>query len=271
MPNHRIDQTFSQLSAAGRKALMPYVTAGFPNLDVTADLLIHLPAAGASVIELGIPYSDPVADGPVIQASFTRALDAGLRVDDIFRTVQRVRSKVTAPILSMVSFSIVYRMGVDRYFARAAEAGLDGLIVPDLSLEEAPAIAERASAAGLKLAMLVAPTSSPDRFERIAKLSQGFIYYVAVAGTTGERDQFPPELADNVRRLRQIGGKPVCVGFGVSRPEHVRQVCRVADGAIVGSAIVRRIASAVDSGASNDQTVAQVAAFVRELAQGLEA
>lgn len=270
MPENRIDQTFARLTAGGRKALMPYVTAGFPNLDVTAELLIRMPEAGASVIELGIPYSDPIADGPVIQASFTRALEAGLHVNDIFEMVRRVRPNVGAPILSMVSFSIVYRIGVARYIARAAEAGIDGLIIPDLSLEEAPAIAGQTAAAGLRLAMLVAPTSSPDRFERIARTSQGFIYYVSVAGTTGERDRLPADLSANVSRLREIGGKPVCVGFGVGRAEHVRQVCAVADGAIVGSAIVRRLTTAVDAGAAPALLVQHVTDFVRELARGCE-
>jgi tryptophan synthase alpha chain len=269
MPGNRIDQTFAQLAGSGRKALMPYITAGFPNLDVTAELLLRMPGAGASVIELGIPYSDPIADGPVIQASFTRALEAGVRVEAIFNRVRRVRPQVTAPILSMVSFSIVYRVGVDRYIRQAAESGFDGLIIPDLSLEEAPSIAEQTSACGLRLAMLVAPTSSADRFERIAQTSQGFTYYMAVAGTTGERDRLPAELTENVRRLRQIGHKPVCVGFGISRPEHVRQVCAVADGAIVGSAIVRRITTAVDAGASQGGIVDQATDFVRELATGL--
>jgi tryptophan synthase alpha chain len=269
MRGNRIDQTFAELAAAGRKAVMPYVTAGFPNLDVTAELLSRMPSAGASVIELGIPYSDPIADGPVIQASFTRALEAGVRMDGIFDMVQRVRTRVAAPILSMVSFSIVYRVGVERYIARAAQSGLDGLIIPDLSLEEAPSIAEQTAAAGLRLAMLVAPTSSADRFEKIARISQGFIYYMSVAGTTGERDRLPPELPANVQRLRQIGAKPVCVGFGISRPEHVRQVCAVADGAIVGSAIVRRITAAVDAGATAKGIVDQATDFVRELAGGL--
>jgi tryptophan synthase alpha chain len=229
-----------------------------------------MPSAGASVIELGVPYSDPIADGPVIQESFTRALAAGLRVQDIFDTVRKVRPKVTAPILSMVSFSIVYRTGVDRYLDQAAEAGLDGLILPDLSLEEAPAIADRTAAAGLRLAMLVAPTSSPDRFDRIAQISQGFVYYVSVAGTTGERTTLPPELTENVRRLRQIGGKPVCVGFGISRPEHVRQVCQVADGAIIGSAIVRRMTTAVDDGDAPEAVVTRTVDVIRDLARGLE-
>ena len=269
MPENRIDATFAELAAGGGKALMPYVTAGYPNLDVTAELLTRIPAAGASVIELGIPYSDPIADGPVIQESFTRALSRGLRIEQVFETVREVRDKTDAPILSMVSFSIVYRIGVAAYIKQAADAGFDGLILPDLSLEEAPAIAERTADAGLRLVMLVAPTSSPDRFERIARISQGFVYYIAVAGTTGERDRLPSDLPDNVRRLRQIGGKPVCVGFGISRPEHVRDVCRVADGAIVGSAIVRRITAAIDDNAPDEVIVRQITDFVGDLATGL--
>lgn len=269
MRENRIDQTFERLAAGGGKALMPYVTAGYPDLGVTAELLERLPAAGASVIELGVPYSDPIADGAVIQESFSRALARGLRVRDIFSTVGKVRPKVSAPILSMVSFSIVHRIGVGAYIQQAAEAGFDGLILPDLSLEEAPDIAEQTAQAGLRLVMLVAPTSSQDRFERIARISQGFVYYMSVAGTTGERDQLPAELPDNVRRLREIGRKPVCVGFGISKPEHVRQVCTLADGAIVGSAIVRRITTAIDQGAAPKEIVSQATDFVRHLATGL--
>ncbi|MBN1346949.1 MAG: tryptophan synthase subunit alpha [Phycisphaerae bacterium] len=267
--DNRIDTTFARLAERRHKALMPYITAGYPDLDATAKLLVEMPKAGASVIELGFPYSDPIADGPVIQESFTRALAAGLLVGDIFETVRKVRQDVQAPIVAMLSFSIVYRIGVETFLTRAAEAGFDGLIVPDLSLEEAPDIAGQASAAGLRLVMLAAPTSSPDRFRRIAEISQGFVYYIAVAGTTGERDKLPDDLAENVRRLREIGGKPVCVGFGVSRPEHVRQVCQVADGAIVGSAIVRRVTEAVDGKATTSTLVDGVTDFVRQLATGL--
>lgn len=269
MTGNRIDSTFNRLAADGGKALMPYLTAGYPNLDVTAELLVKFPRAGASVIELGIPYSDSIADGPVIQESFSRVLGGGLRVRDIFKTVARVRQDVSAPILSMVSFSIVHRIGTEAYIEQAVEAGFDGLIVPDLSLEEAPRIAELTASAGIHLVMLVTPTSSADRFERIARISQGFVYYVSVAGTTGERDRLPPELPDNVRRLRDIGDKPVCVGFGIGKPEHVAEVCRVADGAIVGSAIVRRLTSAIDQDASDDEIIRQATDFVSHLATGL--
>ncbi len=269
MTDNRINTTFASLTASGGKALMPYVTAGYPNLETTGRLLQAMPEAGASVIELGFPYSDPIADGPVIQESFHRALTAGLHVDDVFRQVASVRNGVDAALIAMVSFSIIYRIGVDRFIARAAESGFDGLIIPDLSLEEAPSVAEQTARAGLCLVMLAAPTSSPERFERLGRISQGFVYYIAVAGTTGERDQLPADLVDNVRRLREIGGKPVCVGFGVSRPEHVRTVCQVADGAIVGSAIVRRITAGVDAGDAAEAIVESVSAFVAELAGGL--
>ncbi len=270
MVDNRIDTTFSTLAHGSRKALMPYITAGYPDLEVTAQLLRALPEAGASVIELGIPYSDPIADGPVIQESFSRVLARGMRVRDVFDMVRDVREDVAAPIVGMLSFSIVYRIGVECFLRHCVEIGLDGLIIPDLSLEEAPNVAGQTSAMGLRLVMLTAPTSSPERFARIAEISQGFVYYIAVAGITGERDALPPDLPANVRRLHEIGRKPVCVGFGISKPEHVRQVCGVADGAIVGSAIVRRMTEAIDGGASRDDIVAQTLDFVRELATGLE-
>ncbi len=262
---NRIDTAFERLAADGRKGLLPYITAGYPDLETTAKLLTEFDRAGATAVEVGIPYSDPIADGPVIQTSFVHALSAGVKVGSIFEMVADLRRRVSIPLLSMVSFSVVYRIGVDRYVERCRAAGFDGLIVADLSLEEAPSVAERISRAGLRLAMLAAPTSSWQRRERIAQISTGFLYYVSVTGVTGERDRLPDDLVDNVKRLREVGGLPVCVGFGISTPQHVRTVCTVADGAIVGSAIIRRITDCMQAGHNSDQIVSTVSQFVGEL------
>jgi tryptophan synthase alpha chain len=267
--SNRIDNAFAKLSTNGRKGLLPYVTAGYPNLATTADLLTRFDQLGVTAVELGIPYSDSIADGPVIQTSFTRTLDGKLRIGQVFDMVRRLRGQVDLPILSMLSFSIVHRIGVDAYIEQAKAAGIDGMIIPDLSLEEAPQIAGRVEAAGLRLAMLVAPTTPPERRRRIAELSSGFVYYMSVSGITGERDQLPAELVANVAELRQHSGKPVCVGFGISTPAHVQSVCRAADGAIVGSAIVRRITQGVDAGLERVAIVQSAAAFVGELMEGL--
>lgn len=272
---NRIDAKFAELARAGRKGLWPYITAGFPSVDATTEILRRLDALGVAGAEIGVPYSDSIADGPVIQTSFTRALEKGLRVADVFGAIEKARQRgVQMPLLCMVSFSIVTRMDADRFFERAARAGFDGLIMADLSFEEAPRVAEQAARHGLCVILLTAPTSTPERREMIARVSTGFVYYMSVTGITGERDRLPDDLVTNVERLRQASGKPIVVGFGISRPEHVRAVTAVADGAIVGSAIVRRMLDAADSanGSASAATTAvadAVESLVRELLTGL--
>lgn len=267
---NRIDQAFRQLESAGRKGLLPYVTAGLPDLETTLRILETIAQCGATAVELGFPYSDPIADGPTIQESFTRALDRGIRVRDILDMVSRFRQRFDLPLLGMLSFSIVHRIGMERFVRQAAQAGLDGLILPDLSIEEAPLAAEWIRQAGLRMPMLVSPVSPPARQQRIAELSSGFVYYMSVAGITGERDQLPPELIENVRRLREIARQPVVVGFGISKAEHVRQVCSVADGAIIGSALVRRIMQTLDAGGDTPAVMRTVHEAVTDWLRGVE-
>ena len=246
--------------------LWPFLPAGYPNIETTAALLrsfADLPIRG---VELGFPFSDPIADGPVIQQAFCEALAGGVRVDDIFNMVNDVRGQVDYPILAMVSASIVYRVGIESFVSKAGSAGFDGLIVPDISLEEAPGLAEPARAAGLHLSMLIAPTTPPQREKRIAELAGGFLYYVSVQGTTGERKALPSDLRAHVDELRTATGLPVLVGFGISQPDHVREVCGFADGAIVGSAIVRRITASVERGRPVEGVVEDVGGFVAGLA-----
>jgi tryptophan synthase alpha chain len=193
------------------------------------------------MIEVGIPFSDPIADGPVIQQAFTDALSKGVHVHDIFRTVCDARAHVALPLVAMVSFSIVFRYETKRFLSDARDAGFDGIILPDLPPPEAQGVCEAIRAGGLDTVMLVAPSTPPARRAQIAALCSGFVYYLSLAGTTGERSELPPDLIENVKQLRAIGDCPVCVGFGISRPEHVRRLRGVADGAIVGSALVRRM------------------------------
>ncbi len=268
--SNRIDQAFADLAARGRKGLLPYVTAGLPDLQTTEAVLEALAGLGVTAVELGLPYSDPIADGPTIQASFTRALAGGVRIRDIMAMVARVRRRVDLPLLAMGSYSIVHRVGPERFAAMARDAGLDGLIIPDLSLEEAPQTAALLAGHGLRLPMLVAPTSGPQRRERIARTSTGFVYYMSVAGITGERAQLPPDLPEQVASLREVSRLPVVVGFGISTPEHVRLVCSVADGAIIGSALVRRMMEAQDAGAPRDRIVQLAADSVRQWMTGLD-
>jgi tryptophan synthase alpha chain len=223
---------------------MPFVTAGDPDLAFTADVLAELAGRGAHLCEVGIPYSDPIADGPVIQASYTRALARHVKLAQILEMLSGVTQKVTAPLVTMVSYAIIHRHGPARYMEDAQRAGLAGAIVPDLLIEESADLAEICRASDFSLVQLVTPTTPRERALRIADSSTGFLYYVSVTGITGERNVLPQQLLDNVAWLREQTDTPICIGFGISQPEHVRLLAPVADGLIVGSAIVRRIAAA---------------------------
>jgi tryptophan synthase alpha chain len=239
-----IDRLFAELRQTGRKAFMPFVTAGDPDLAFTADVLRELVARGSHLCEVGIPYSDPIADGPVIQASYTRALERGIKVGSILETLAQLAPKLPAPMVTMVSYSIVYRHGLEAYVDAAQAAGVAGAIVPDLPIEEARRLAEICRQRDFSLVQLVTPTTPRDRALQITAQATGFIYYVSVTGITGERTELPPDIVQSVGWLRGQTPLPICIGFGVSRPEHVRLLAPVADGLIVGSAIVRRIAEA---------------------------
>ncbi len=264
----RIDKLFAELRRAGKKAFMPFLTAGDPDLDLTAQALKQLVTQGSSLCELGVPYSDPIADGPVIQASYTRALERGTRVQEILEMLGRVTPGLDAPVVTMVSYAIVYRWGVERFAGQARAAGVAGLIVPDLPAEESPGLVAVCRREGLCLAQLITPTTPRERALRIAGQSSGFIYYVSVAGITGERDALPPELVENVAWLREHTELPICIGFGISRPAHVRMLAPVADGLIVGSAIVRRLAEA--GRRPREEVLAEVGAYVAELLAALK-
>ncbi|MBU0637336.1 MAG: tryptophan synthase subunit alpha [Planctomycetes bacterium] len=264
---NRLRQSFAELASTGQKRLLPYVTAGYPSLAATVEILRRLDPKLCACVELGIPFSDPIADGPVIQASFSYALEHGFKLDTLWQALTDARDDIALPLVAMVSYSIVYRRNPAAFVADAVAAGIDGLIVPDLSLEEADELARIGHEHDCPLVMLVAPTSDERRRKRIGGISEPFIYYQSLVGVTGERDELPAELSENVRRLRAESGKPVCVGFGVATAAQVAAVCQVADGAIVGSAIVRRIGAAMESDASVDNVARVVADFVSELAQ----
>ncbi|MDR3635067.1 MAG: tryptophan synthase subunit alpha [Isosphaeraceae bacterium] len=271
---NRIDALFSRLKSEGRRALMPFITAGDPDLPTTAALITELVQRGAHMIEIGIPYSDPIADGPIIAASYHRALERGVRVAHIFQTIRTLRAETASgplavvPLVAMVSYAIIHKQGVDHFLHEAAATGFDGLIVPDLPVEEAGDLMNRAAALDLRLIQLITPTTPRERATKIARSTTGFIYYVSVAGITGERQSVPADVAENVAWLRTQTKLPICIGFGISRPEHVRQLAPVADGLIVGSALVRRLA---DVEKLNRQEVVQdIGRFVSELATGLD-
>jgi tryptophan synthase alpha chain len=246
---------------------MPFVTAGDPDLEFTVSVLHELADAGCDMCELGLPYSDPIADGPVVQASFTRALENGIKLRQIFDAASSILPNLPMPVVTMVSYSIIFRQGQEEFVRRAKEAGFAGAIVPDLLVEEAAPLAAICGKEDFSLIQLVTPTTPRERALKIARSSTGFLYYVSVTGITGERDDLPAELVDSVARLRAATELPICIGFGISRPEHVRTLAPVADGLIVGSAIVRRFA--VVNRLPRRAVLREVRSFVDELIQAL--
>jgi tryptophan synthase alpha chain len=258
-----IRQTFEALRGRGHVGLVPFVPSGYPDLQTTASSLLGAERGGASVIEVGIPFSDPIADGPIIQEAFSAALSKKLKVEQTFETLASIRGKLTVPLVSMVSYSIVFRYGVERFVKTAREAGFNGLILPDLPPPEAEKICDLVQSGGLETILLIAPTTSVERRKEIARLSSGFVYYLSISGITGERDKLPADLEANLRQIRDLTDRPVCVGFGISRPEHVAQLQGKADGAIVGSGVVRRMKEHLNDGSGTIGDA--VESYVREL------
>lgn len=263
-----IPELFAKLRSENRKALMPFVTASDPDLEFTAAVLKEVVARGAAMCEVGIPYSDPIADGPVIQASYTRALNKKTKLADILTMLGETCPGLGAPAVTMVSYAIIYRHGIEKYCADVAAKGVAGLIVPDLPVEEASVLSKVCSEHGLSLIQLVTPVTPRDRALKICETSTGFVYYVSVAGITGERTELPTDLIDNVEWLRSKTDLPICIGFGISKPEHVKLLAPVADGLIVGSAVVKRVAEAAAK--PRDQVLKNVGDYVAELVAALE-
>ena len=264
LQDNRFLRTFADLQASGAKALMPFLTAGYPNIDATGALLKDFESRGVRICEVGFPFSDPIADGPTIQASYTKALAAGLTVRDILDMVAAYRADGGEMALAaMVSYSIVFRHETEAFLAQLVASGFDACIIPDLPLDEAAVAESLAAAAGLCNVMLIAPTTPPERRVEIARHCRGFTYFVSVTGITGERVSLPPETIAAVAELRKHTDTPICVGFGISNADTVKTVCDAADGAIVGSAIIHRITDAMDL--PTDQMVAKVGDFVSEL------
>lgn len=264
----RIESIFSELKTANKKALMPFVCAGHPRPDSMPEVLLALQDAGASVVEIGIPFSDPIADGPVIAAAMHRAIQSGCTPGLALEQVASVRERLRIGLVAMVSISIMQRLsvgsGIAEVVARFRDAGFDGFIFPDLPLEESDAWRSAASEAGLSCTFLIAPTTPIERAAAIAKASTGFLYVLARSGITGERSDLP-DISGRVQELRGVTDLPIAVGFGISSAEQVRHVVQSADAAIVGSAFIRRL-----SDVPNEGSPAQVAGdFCRQLCAGL--
>lgn len=241
--SNRIQQTFADLQAKGDKALIPYIMAGDPSLDVTESLVLTLAEGGADLIELGVPFSDPIADGPVIQQAAERSLQAGTTLKKILSTVRSLRTKTSVPLIFMAYYNTILAMGLEKFCAEAMSAGVDGLIIPDLPPEESDALYQATMAIdGPTIIFLLAPTSTPERQRAVIKRTHGFIYYVSITGITGTQLTNLKQVKKNVRAIQKMSQKPVAVGFGISTPEQAHNVARFADGVIIGSALVRTIA-----------------------------
>lgn len=261
---NRIDKAFATLRKQGRKALIGYLTAGFPDKKSLIPLIQQLSAAGLDLIELGIPFSDPIADGPTIQQSSQRALDNGTTLKWILQQVARCRERgIQTPIIFMSYCNPIYAMGVDKFFREAAKAGVDGLIAPDLIPEESALFGKEAIRNGVHLIWLVAPTTPSVRLRKIARATRGFLYAVSLTGVTGERQTLPTQLSTFLRKVKAVSRVPVAVGFGLSTPQQVREASKPVDGVIVGSALIKSI----DLSKSNHYRGA--VAFVSALSQGL--
>jgi tryptophan synthase alpha chain len=235
----RITETFARLQKRHERALIPYVTAGDPDLEMTKTLVREMVRRGADLIEIGVPFSDPLADGPIIQRASQRALQGGTTPRKILRLVHDLRRDVDVPLILMTYYNPVFRYGEEAFVADALDAGVDGIIVPDLPPEEAQSLMHLTADTALDLIFLAAPTSTAARLAMIAAASRGFIYYVSRLGTTGIRDHLAEDLRLMLERVRASTSKPIAVGFGVSTPEHVRLVSALADGVVVASAILK--------------------------------
>lgn len=259
MSNPRIKAAFQD-----GKAFIPFVTCGDPDLETTKKIIVELAQTGAAIIELGIPFSDPTAEGPVIQAANMRALEAGTTTDKVFEMVAQVREEVNTPLVFMTYANVVFHYGIDRFCARAAEAGIDGLILPDVPFEEKEEFAGACREHGMDLISMIAPTSE-ERIDTIAREAEGFVYCVSSLGVTGTRTSITTDLDSIVARIRTATDTPVAIGFGISTPEQAAAMAAKSDGAIVGSAIVKIVA------AEGANAPAAVGAFAREMVAAVHA
>ncbi len=262
----RIKTVFSKLKERGEKALIPFITAGDPDLKITASLIPALAQAGADVIELGVPFSDPMADGPTIQAASERALANGVTQEKILAMVADVRQVTDVPIVLMGYYNPMFRYGAERFTRDAAAAGVDGLLIVDLPPEETGEIAEFMTASGLDLITLLAPTTPPERMQRLAAAAQGYLYYVSMTGVTGAQKIAPEDIRAAVSALKEMSAVPVGVGFGITTAEDAAQVGEFADGVVVGSALVKLI----HEHAGRPELLEVVSDFIAQLKSGLK-
>ncbi|MFH1563030.1 MAG: tryptophan synthase subunit alpha [Nitrospirota bacterium] len=262
--SNRIDLKFKELLAKGQKALITFITAGDPNLELTYELVLEMERSGADIIELGVPFSDPLADGPVIQAASERALKNGTTLTKVLDLVKTLRNTTQVPIALLSYYNPIYKYGVAQFVKDAGDVGVDGVIIPDLPPEEAGELKHESESKNMATIFLLAPTSTPARIRLISHASTGFIYYVSLTGITGMRAGLEGTLEDSLRQIRLITNKPIAVGFGISTKEQVHKVTSIADAAIVGSAIVNLIGKH----GKDPQLVEIIGDFVATLSSG---
>jgi tryptophan synthase alpha chain len=257
----RIAERFAELRERGERALMPFITAGDPDLDTTEALLLAMAESGADLIELGVPFSDPIAEGPTIQRASERALASGASLRRILELIGRVRGRIEVPILPMGYANPIHAMGPVAFAEAAAAVGVDGIIVPDLPPEEGEPFYKECRQRGIDPVLLAAPTTGPERLKMLVERTRGFLYYVSLQGVTGARMELAKGIEEKVRLAKSFGDVPVCVGFGISKPEHAALVGSYADGVVVGSAFVK----AIEEAPSRDAAVDAVAKLTEEL------
>ncbi|CAH2213825.1 tryptophan synthase subunit alpha [Tepidibacter aestuarii] len=261
----RISEKFNTLRQKNEKALITYITSGDPDLDTTLNLVLEMEKAGADIVELGIPYSDPLADGPVIQRAAQRALKAGTNIDSIFDMVSKIREKTELPLVFLVYFNTIHRYGINRFLDKCQNSGVDGLIIPDLPLEERRELNEIMKNYPIDLIALVAPTSE-DRIREIVLDSEGFVYCISSKGVTGTRECFEVDLSNFINKVKKYTTIPLAIGFGISNKEAIKNLKGLCDGLIIGSAIVEKIEKGLEEEAVKDK----VFNFVSELHGAIE-
>jgi tryptophan synthase alpha chain len=262
----RIDQVFKRLKAKGEKALIPFITAGDPDLATTKALALEIAAKGADLLELGIPFSDPLADGPTIQAASNRAVQAGIHFQEVLKLAGEIRQETNIPLILMGYYNPIWQYGLERAASEAVALGVDGFIIPDLPPEEAGPWRVAATKAGVANIFLAAPTSGAERIKHMGRLTKGFLYYVSVTGITGARTELPADLVTALKEVRRLVKCPLAVGFGISTPEQVKWLAPYVDGIVVGSAIVQRVAKL-----KGKELIKEVGDFIAALKKPLRA
>lgn len=259
--SNRIDKKFKELKRKRKKAFIAFIMAGDPTLNITKNLVFELEKQGSNIIELGVPFSDPLADGPTIQHSSERALKNKINLDSVCKLVKEIRIKTQIPIVFLTYYNLIHHYGLEKFVSKAKSSGVDGVVIPDLPPEESMELRRTAKRKSFSIIPLIAPTSSKERVKKIANASSGFIYYVSLTGTTGARKKLPKELSASLRKIKRMTRVPVCVGFGISKREQVKSISKLADGVIVGSAIIK----VIERNRGKKNLVKNVGMFVKNL------